>query len=274
MGDMLNKITALLLGVLLLFATAAHAEQPHCPRIVSQAPYLTKTLQWLGLEQCIIGVSRYDTLDLPHTGGLLDPDADAISVLRPDLVITSNWTSAENAAKLSSHETRVLRLDGFVSMAQVEDNLRQIGNAVGMRDIDERVAQFHQQWKTAAHQIKGGGKHVLLLSSCSGSGYSFGKERWLSDLFTAAGFINVETEPKIRTINPSEEIPTLNALIDQLHPDLLFIFERNLTPQCALIKPKRPIRIITLDGEKFLHPAPVVLEGLKELAQHQNEWSQ
>ncbi len=268
----MKKITAFLLGALLLFTASTRADQPPCPHIVSQAPYLTRSLQWLGLEKCIIGVSRYDTLDLPHTGGLLDPDTDTIALLQPDLVITSTWTSPDNAARIASKETRVLRLDGFGSMAEVEDNLRKIGKAVSMSDIDVRVAQFHQEWQAAAHQIHGNGKHVLLLSSCGGSGYSFGKERWLSELFTEAGFINVETVPKIRPITPGAEIPTLNALIDQLHPDLLFIFERDRAPQCALIKPKQPIRIITLDGENFLHPAPVVLDGLKELAQHQSEW--
>jgi len=268
----LNKIATLLLSVLLLTASTALAEEMRCPRIVSQAPYITKSLQWLGLEQCIVGVSRYDTLDLPRTGGLLDPDADMIALLHPDLLITSNWNSAENAAQLASQETRVLRLDGFGSMAEVEENLRQIGRATHLPHSDERVARFHQQWQDAAHSIHGNGSRVLLLSSCSGSAYSFGKQRWLSELFTEAGFINVETVPTIRSINSGAEIPTLNALIDQLHPDLLFIFERDLTPQCALIKPKRPIRIITLDGEKFLHPAPIVLEGLSELAQHQSEW--
>ena len=114
---------------------------------------------------------------------------------------------------------------------------------------------------------------MLLLSACSGMPYSFGQQRWLSDLFTQAGFVNVETAEKIRHIQPGEEVTTLNALIQELEPELLFIFERKQNKQCAFIKPKTPLQIINLDGEKFLHPAPILLDGLAELQQRRHQWN-
>ncbi|HEY0720938.1 MAG TPA: ABC transporter substrate-binding protein [Gammaproteobacteria bacterium] len=268
-----TTLATLLALLFTLFASAAQADAITCPRIVSQSPYITKSLQWLGLEACIVGVSRYDTLERPRTGGVLDPDAGIIAVLEPQLLFTSDWTPAATLAEVTPAQTRSYRLDGFGSMAQVEDNLRLIGHAAQLADTETRVAQFHQQWRAAAHAVHGDGQRVLLLSSCSGTPYSFGRERWLSDLFTEAGFINVESEAKIRHLRPGEEVATINALIEQLQPQLLFIFERTLHSQCAFIKPKTPLRIISLDGEKFLHPAPVVLEGLAELASKRNEWS-
>lgn len=259
-------ITALLFS----YTPAVAAE---CPRIVSQSPYLTKSLQWLGLEPCIVGVSRYDRLDLPHTGGVMDPDGEAIALLEPDLIFTSNWTKAEVLKAATPKGTRSFRLDGFASMQQIEDNLRLMGNEAGISDIKQRVSTFQQQWQTLAAEINGNDKRVLLLSACSGTPYSFGQQRWLSDLFTHAGFINVETAEKIRHIKPGEAVTTLNALINELQPELLFIFERKQNKQCAFIKPKTPLTIINLDGEKFLHPAPVLLDGLAELATHRNKWS-
>ncbi len=47
-----------LLGGLLLAVVALPAAAA-CPRIVSQSPYITRALDWLGLERCIVGVSRY-----------------------------------------------------------------------------------------------------------------------------------------------------------------------------------------------------------------------
>ena len=258
-------ITALLLSTTQLVAA-------DCPRIISQSPYITKSLQWLGLEQCIVGVSRYDHLDLPHTGGVMDPDGEAIELLEADLLFTSNWTRAEVLKAATPEGTRSFRLDGFANMQQIEDNLRLMGTEAGLSDIEQRVTEFHQQWKSLAAGINGNDKKVLLLSACSGTPYSFGKQRWLSDLFTHAGFINVETAEKIRHVKPGEELVTLNALINKLEPDLLFIFERKQNKQCAFIKPKTPLTIINLDGEKFLHPAPVLLDGLAELAQHQDKW--
>lgn len=262
-----------LLLILALLLSTTQVTAADCPRIVSQSPYITKTLQWIGLEDCIVGVSRYDRLDRPHTGGVLDPDADAIATLAPDLLFTSDWTTAEKLAAATPPGARGLRLDGFQSMTQIEDNLRTIGEAAGIGDIEQRVGAFRRQWQEQAATINGGGRKVLLLSSCSGAAYSFGQKRWLSELFSRAGFVNVETSETIRHIRPGEEVATLNELIDTLQPELLFIFERTASPQCALILPKTPLTIIHLDGEKFLHPAPTLIDALPELQQQQGQWS-
>jgi iron complex transport system substrate-binding protein len=266
-----GRLTFALLAV--LFSLNIQAAENSCPRIISQSPYLTKSLQWLGLEKCIVGVSRYDTLELPHTGGVMDPDAEAIETLEPELIFTSNWTKPGVLKAATPEGAHAFTLDGFESMQQIEDNLRLMGHEAKMDDVDTRVDAFHGEWKEIAASIKGNGKKVLLLSACSGMPYSFGQKRWLSDLFTAAGFVNVETAEKIRHIKPGEEMTTLNALINALQPELLFIFERKQHKQCAFIKPKTPLTIINLDGEKFLHPAPVLLDGLAELATHRAEWS-
>lgn len=264
------KILIFLTGILLVSAGFA---EPGCPRIVSQSPYITKSLQWLGLEPCIVGVSRYDKLDLPRTGGVFDPDAEMIATLEPELLFTSNWTSEEKLAAVTPEGTRSFRLDGFESMQQIEDNLRLMGREAGLTDIDQRVDEFHNNWMNLAAKIHGNGRRVLLLSACSGMPYSFGQKRWLSDLFSRAGFVNVETAEKIRHIKPGEEVTTLNALINELEPELLFVFERRQNKQCAFIRPKTPLTIINLDGEKFLHPAPVLLQGLVDLQQQRSHWS-
>jgi len=256
-----------------LFATGALAAEPACPRIVSQSPYITRTLQWLGLEACIVGVSRYDRLERPHTGGVLDPDGEVIATLEPQLLFTSDWTPAEKLAAITPEGTRSFRLGGFAGMAEIEENLRLIGREAKIDDIEQRVTAFHRQWTSLAAQINGNGKRVLLLSACSGMPYSFGRQRWLSDLFSRAGFVNVETTEKIRHIKPGEELATINALINELEPELLFIFERKENAQCAFIRPKTPLAIINLDGEKFLHPAPTLLDGLAELQRHRSHWS-
>lgn len=260
------KMTTYTLALLgLLLGNPAWADS--CPRIISQSPYITHSLQWLGLEACIVGVSRYDSLDRPHTGGLLDPDAEVIASLEPELLLTSDWSSEEVVNTVTPAGTRTFRLKGFGSMAEVEENLRLIGKEVGLSDINARVDAFAEQWRALAAQVNGNNRRVLLLSSCSGTPYSFGQQRWLSDLFQEAGFVNVETVDTIRHIHPGETITDLNTLINALEPELLFIFERSQSPQCAFIQPKTALRIIHLDGDKFLQPAPIILDGLKTLAE-------
>ncbi|TDX99379.1 iron complex transport system substrate-binding protein [Thiohalophilus thiocyanatoxydans] len=260
-----------LLAGLLFLSLPANASAD-CPRIISQSPYITHTLEWLGLKQCIVGASRYDQLEVPDTGGVMDPDGEIIASLEPAILFTSDWTDPQEQAAITPENARSYRLQGFQSMAQIEQNLRTIIEATGRTDLEPRTEQFARQWREAANRLEAAGTRALLLSSCSGKPYSFGRETWLYDLFTTAGFEVVETHRRIRHLQPGKEIEDLTALLNRFEPEVLFIFERHIAKNCNMLTPEVPVRIVTLDGELFLHPAPVLLKGIARLQSRQNEW--
>ncbi|MDH5185123.1 MAG: ABC transporter substrate-binding protein [Gammaproteobacteria bacterium] len=248
---------------LLAFPLGAFADE--CPRIISQSPYISKTLDWMGLKECIVGTSRYDTLGLPTTGGVSNPDKAAIDDLMPDIILTSDRTKPETLAAITPKGATAYRLYGFQSMAQIEANMRTIATVVHRPELAGKADEFHKLWIDATKQIQGNGKKVLLISSCSGMPYSFGKNTWLYDLFSHAGFEVVETAERIRHIRPGNEIAEITQLLDTLKPELLFIFQRKLSPQCQMLTPKVPIRIYSFDGANFLYPAPALLDGLQKV---------
>ncbi|MDY6978529.1 MAG: ABC transporter substrate-binding protein [Pseudomonadota bacterium] len=260
-----------LIAGLLFLGTSANAT-PDCPRIISQSPYITHTLNWLGLKDCIVGASRYDQLEVPDTGGVMDPDGEIIASLEPDILFTSDWTGPQELAAITPTNSRAYRLQGFQSMAQIEQNLRTIIAATDRNDLSPRIEQFSRKWREAAKQLETEGNRALLLSSCSGQPYSFGRETWLYDLFTSAGFEVVETHRRIRHLQPGREIEDLTGLLNRYEPEILFIVERNIGRNCNMLMPEVPVRIVTLDGEQFLHPAPVLLKGLAQLHSRQSEW--
>ncbi len=251
---------------LLLLITALPAHAGECPRIVSQSPYITHSLQWLGLESCIVGVSRYDHLPLPHTGGVMDPDGEALEALHPGLWLVSARGSGEVAELVTPEGTRMLALDGFRSMAEVVENLRRIGKAAGLDDSTERAAAFDTQWQAEAARVDGDGLRALIITGCSGSPYAFGADTWLNELFRAAGFETVDNGEGTRVVED------LDALIEATGAERLFTFSRG-GDRCPYINPQRAIRIIHLEAEQFLHPAPVVIDGLISLRQRRDEWS-
>lgn len=106
---------------------------------------------------------------------------------------------------------------------------------------------------------------MLLLSACSGRPYSFGRETWLFDLFTRAGFAVVEDHPKIRHIREGRAVATIRELVERTEPELLFVFTPEKSRQCRRIRQEIPAQVVRLEGGHFLHPAPVVLEGLADL---------
>lgn len=257
----------------LLTALAGTAEAA-CPRIVSQSPYITHQLDWMGLEDCIVGVSRYDhDIKAANTGGVLDPDAGAIAAVKPDIVITSMWTPPDKLAAATPPGTLALRLASFQSMAQVEENLRQIGQAAGVQDTEARAAAFAHLWRKKAASIDGGGHRVLLLSSCVGQPYSFGRNTWLAELFTAAGFVVADTTEGVRHLPRAVTAEAATTLIAEMKPQVVFVFNRRGADSCGSVPLPPEIPVVALDGDLFLHPAPILLDGLDTLAAARPRWA-
>lgn len=259
-----------LLGALLLMLSLP--AWAACPRIVSQSPYITHTLEWLGLESCIVGVSRYDMLPLPHTGGVMDPDVEAIAALKPELLLTSDWTPEEAWRQATPPGAKALRLHGFQNMAQVEENLRLIGEAAGLPDAAQRADSFAHAWREQAAAIGAHGIPALLLSACGGSPYSFGRGSWLGDLFTAAGFRVVGGDKQIIHFPADGDLSELRAAVKKYRPSVIFVFEHRETPSCNAALSQMGVKLVFLDGGLFLHPAPVLLKGLDELAAKRKQW--
>ncbi|PKO39080.1 MAG: ABC transporter substrate-binding protein [Betaproteobacteria bacterium HGW-Betaproteobacteria-6] len=252
--------------LLCLALSAGLAQAADCPRIVSQSPYISRALDWLGLTECIVGVSRYDTLARPDTGGVIDPDAGLIDMLEPDLVVFSEWTPAATAQAATPSGAKALRVGGFRGMAGVEAMLRDIGRAAGVADIDRRVDTFAADWRAAA-RVDSRQRRVLILSACSNAPYSFGRGTTLHEVFSAAGFEVVTDHDSIRNFKPDTPDGDVAAWIGRRRPDLIFALQSRRGESCnpAIAKPGIPI--LPLTGEYFTHPGPELLKGLEELRQ-------
>ncbi len=260
-----SSFRALLAGLLLALAASPALSAAACPRIVSQSPYITHALAWMGLADCIVGVSRYDTLDRPQTGGVIDPDKGTIDLLQPQLMITSDWTKPEVWQAAAPKGAIALRVGGFRGMADVETMLREIGHAAGVADIDARVDRYAADWRAAAAQVGGKGRRVLLLSACTGAPYSFGRGTTLYELFSAAGFDVVADHDGIRNFRVDGPAGELPDWLDARHPELIFALKNRRDEACntAIVRPG--IVIVPLKGEHFIHPGPDLLLGLQEL---------
>lgn len=257
----------LLFMFLLFVATTVQADAGTCPRIVSQSPYITHALEWLGLGHCIVGVSRYDEKDLPRTGGVIDPDVDSIALLDPQLMISSNWTKAETWQAAAPPGAKALRVDGFRGMAGVESMLREIGRAADVSDIDARVARFAADWRAAAQRVGGKGRRVLVLSACAQAPYSFGRGTTLHELFTAAGFEVVVDHDSIRNFHPDKPDGDVSAWIAARRPEYIFALKSRRDEACNAAIAAPGIPILPLDGPLFTHPGPGLLDGLEQLRQ-------
>ena len=240
-----------LLGGLLLAVVAMPAAAA-CPRIVSQSPYITHALEWLGRGDCIVGVSRYDTRALPRTGGVKDPDLGAIGALDPGLIVVSRGTDPA-LLDIFEPEARILQVDGFGSMADTEAMLLSLAEATAVPDARARVEGFARAWRAAAAAVRGGGRRVLVIS--------------VGDAFAHAGFEVAESAERIRHLRPGEDVPGIVAAIERFQPELLVSLTPANAESCSAELGLVSVPIVALEGRHFFHPGPAVLTGLAQLAE-------
>lgn len=248
--------------IVLLLAAVATAQAADCPRIVSQSPYLTIALEWLGQGECIVGVSSDDRFKpaLPRTGSAQAPDARAIAALKPAVVVGGDGIDAAAFAAAVPQGARAVRLGGFGSMVEVEAMLEDLA-LVSASPEGGKVSSFRRGWFTRAKNIGARGERVLLLTTCGGTPTAYGRRHVLGDLFYAAGFNVVETEVGRRT---EGDLP---GLIARTLPDIVFTFDRPGQSACTQVPAVKDVRVIPLDGDNFLNPGPRMLDGIAEVTQ-------
>jgi iron complex transport system substrate-binding protein len=252
------------------------AEKCKDRKIISQSPYITHAIDFFDMKDCIVGATVYDKEvpeSLPRTGEVIIPDKDAIEKLNPDLIFASDWTEPSTMADITPLDAKGFILHGFQSMEQVENNLYTIGNVLKIPDFQAKVQNFSSRWRELAHSINAKNKKVLLMSACSKDPYSYGRKTYLGDLFKEASFDVVDESKKVKVFKIEKNKNELNEFIEEFKPDFIFGFvsyTKNST--CSVLEMNKKLPIVYLDGDLFLHPAPILTEGLKELKSKENEW--
>jgi iron complex transport system substrate-binding protein len=113
-------------------------------RIVSTAPSITETLFALGAGKRVIAVSNYchhppEAMKLPRIGSYLEPNAEVIARLRPDLVILQRLPNnlASSLRQLGLNVTEVDNGD----LARNLETIRQIGSAIQAENAADKLIQ-------------------------------------------------------------------------------------------------------------------------------------
>jgi iron complex transport system substrate-binding protein len=124
-----------------------------------------------------------------------------------------------------------------------------------------KIAAFSKAWRDAAQKIaaKNKGKRVLVLSSCMGNAYSFGRAHLVGDLFTQAGFEVVESTPeKIRHAD-------IKTLIAASRPEIVAALGSQSAEASRALASDLNLDVVGLDAAHFIHPGPGLLEAYAEM---------
>lgn len=253
-------------------------EEPE--RIVSTSPSETEILFALGLGEKIVGVSDYadypkEALEIEKVGGVVDPNAEAIIDLEPDLVITGISMSNDVVDKLANLDLKIYKNDGQ-TLEEILNNILKIGQVVNAQlEAEELVADMQADIdgvKAAVKDVEEEDKKKVYLEFTPG--WTVGSGEFLDELIQVAGGINVASEldgwaevneEKIIEEDPDVILFAKDAVDFETEEPLEdLIRERSGWEKISAIENDR---VIGIDNNTVSRIGPRVTEALKKFAE-------
>jgi len=266
----------------LLAMAAAHAAPQ---RIISTAPSITETLFALGAGDRVVGVSTYchyppEALRRTKVGTYMNPDAETILSLRPDLVIVQKLPG-NLAATLRRLKLNVVEVE-HGNLEQTIASIHLIAGAAGQqREAEALVGRLRTRLdeirKTAERLPKRSVSFVVgrLPDRLAGM-VVVGHGSYLDDLFAVAGGVNAFGDSPLHYLKISLEQMlgrTPDVIIDMGDmSDTVGVTEEKKRSVVALwakqpaLKAVQARRVYAVASDIFVVPGPRMVEAAREFA--------
>jgi iron complex transport system substrate-binding protein len=197
-------------------------------RIVSMAPNITEILFALGLGGRVVGVTRFcdwppEARALPKIGGLVDPNAEVVRSLDPDLVIAFRGNPLRLVDRIGKLGLPVFVLDIGEGLNALFPLIERMGRVTRTEiRAAELIAGLRSRVEAVDAEVRGALSRPEVFAILYGQGlWTCGGESYLDDLIARAGGTNVASSlPKKWALYKRERI-----IKDD--PDVVFILARS-----------------------------------------------
>lgn len=224
-------------------------------RIVSIVPSQTELLHWYGLEEEVVGITKF-CIHPPHwyrdkirVGGTKKIDIQKVAALNPDLIIANKEENTkEDVAALQAvaptYVSDIKGLDDALSM------INDLGKLCGRQhESDDLKKKILAKFESLSTGIEPNHKPKVLYLIWKDPIMAAGKETFIEDMLKRSGFINVLSTKDQRYPRISEEH------IRQMAPDVLLLSSEPFPFKGKHSKEMRQrfpnILIKEVDGEVF-----------------------
>jgi iron complex transport system substrate-binding protein len=197
-------------------------------RIISLAPNVTEILFALGLDNQIIGVTRFCNYPIQartkdQIGGMVDPDLEKIIDLRPDLIIAFRGNPLRLVYRLIDLDLPVFVLEEGKTLESVFDLIHKIGRITRKKKASERlVAPLREKFSRIKNSLKNVESRPKVFINLYGKSlWTCGKIGFLNDLILKAEGKNIAGEIPRAWFNYNRE-----ELIHQ-NPEYIIIISKS-----------------------------------------------
>ncbi len=219
-------------------------------RIVSIVPSQTELLFYLGLDEQIIGITKFcvhpadKVKKVAKIGGTKQLDFEKIEALRPDLIIANKEENERSQVEELMNICPVWISD-IANFAEALDMIERVGALTGKtaeaKNLTETISRQFENL-----EITASGKRVIYLIWRKPY-MAAGKGTFIDDMLQRCGFINVVTQ---------ERYPEINAeTLKNLNPDVILLssepypFSQKHIEEFRVITPHAKVKLV--DGEMF-----------------------
>ncbi|GIW47533.1 MAG: hypothetical protein KatS3mg078_1410 [Deltaproteobacteria bacterium] len=278
--DFFTKWLTFTILLTLIVSLYSYSSEKPPKRIVSLSPSITEILYGIGALNYIVGVTIYsdfpeEVKNLPKVGGWIDPNIEAILLLKPDLVIMTVEQDRIFGNKIRELGLDTLSVDGNRSIEDIITAIEKIGMALNksleakklIEDIITGIERVRRKTKNLTP------KRVLFVIGRNPNTlediYVIGKPSFINDMITIAGGRNV-VENNGLAIKISKE-----AIVD-LNPDVVIEVNHSGTKseefkkawsQLKEISAVRNGEVYTVSSSVLLHPSQRIIEGIRILTE-------
>ncbi len=236
-------------------------------RVVSLAPSLTDTVVALGEAWRLVGVTRYDDApevrSLPRVGGFLDPSAEAVLALRPDLVLWLTDGAALPAVRRIAELGVPVRAIPVVTVADVFACARLAGEALGNPAAGERLARSLEEAVASVARRTAGLPRVRVLMVIGRDPLVVaGPGSYPDALLGIAGGVNVAEGGRPWPVYSLEKAAAANP---DLVVDAAVLEPPEGLSRLASIPAVRAARVVRLRNDDALRPGPRLAAALGDL---------
>jgi iron complex transport system substrate-binding protein len=239
-------------------------------RVVSLLPSLTETVCALGACERLVGVDTYSNQPasvkkLPHVGGGMDPNIEAIVALRPDLVLLAASTPA--LARLESLGLKVVALEPKTH-ADVQRTLQTLGQIWGPANAIALWLLIDATFNQTAAGLPVTARGLRVYVEVNSAHYAASESSFIGETLTRLGARNIVPA----SMGP---FPKLNPeFIVRADPDVIMVVDRDQgdmarRPGWAQMRVVRAGRVCTFtstESDALVRPGPRMAEGAQILA--------
>ena len=244
-------------------------------RVVSLAPSNTQIVLGLGLQDRLVGCTRFcpkfDAKKSPViVGGWLDIDFDKVVELKPSVVLTSGFLQDEIVAKLKELKLHVVHVDPK-DLAQVLESFGEIGAALGEEGSGRKLRHLlEKQLRDIRNKTLRLPKRRVYVEEWHKPPMASGN--WVPELVEAAGGISGLCRPRQRSV------PVTTAQVVSYDPEIIvaawcgFCGKEDLgvirsRPGWENVSAIKTGRVHSLDDNYLNSPDPRLGLGAKKLTQ-------